>query len=335
MAGRGRFHGGQWRVQAARLALCMTMHRSSWATLDGCQCMKVCAYKQVDVFTSRRFFGNALAVILDADGLEGEQMQRVANWMNLSETAFVLAPTHAQASYRIRIFTPRSELPFAGHPSVGTAHALLETGMISAGPGLVQECAAGLLPLRVLGDGADRRIFVRAPRARLLAAESVPAQDVAVALATQLPVANQPRIVDNGTHWLVCDLGAAGAVRALDPDMRAVAALSARANVVGVTVFGRAHDADHALAVRAFCPGDGIPEDPVTGSANAAIGAYLLATGQLDGIGAEFRVSQGREIGRDGTIDVRVDVNSGDVEIGGQSVTCIDGTFLLPPERAG
>ena len=297
--------------------------------------MNACAFKQVDVFTSRRFFGNALAVILDADGLTAAQMQRIAAWANLSETAFVLAPTGPGASYRVRIFTPRSELDFAGHPSVGAAHALLEAGVISAQQALVQECAAGLLPLRVLGDGAERRIFVRAPRARSIAIE--PASIAAVARALGAPARGAaPCIIDLGIRWLIFDLGDEAGVRALSPDMAMVATLSNDLDIVGISVFGRTASAgDYALAVRAFSPGDGIPEDPVTGSANAAIGAYLLATAQLDAIGANYRASQGREVGRDGRIDVRVDAATGDVEIGGQSVTCVDGTMVMPLSESG
>jgi PhzF family phenazine biosynthesis protein len=276
------------------------------------------------------FLGNALGVILDAERLDAGDMQRIAAWMNLSETAFVLPPTQAGADYRVRIFTPRSELGFAGHPSVGTAHALLEAGRIAPKAQFIQECAAGLLPMRVLGDGAGRSIFVRAPRATERPHAAVTADRVGAALATQLSAGRRPRLLDLGLSWLICDLGDETAVRRLQPDMAAIAALCRQIGGVGISVFGRAPNADYALAVRAFCPADGIPEDPVTGSANAAIGAYLHASGGLDAIGSQYRVSQGRELGRDGYIDVRVDRASGDVEIGGQSVTCIDGIMNLP-----
>lgn len=290
------------------------------------------AYKQVDVFTSVPFFGNALGVILDAERLDAAQMQRIAAWMNLSETAFVLPPTQAGADYRVRIFTPRSELGFAGHPSVGTAHALLEAGRITPKERLIQECAAGLLPMRVLGDDAERSIFVRAPSATMRTHAAVTGATVGAALATQVSADRSPRLLDLGLTWLICDLGDEASVRGLKPDMEAVAALCMDVRAVGISVFGRAPNADYALAVRAFCPADGIPEDPVTGSANAAIGAYLQATGGLDAIGANYRVSQGREIGRDGYVDVRVDRATGDVEIGGQSITCIDGIMNLPSD---
>ena len=289
------------------------------------------AFKQVDVFTSRRLFGNPLAVVLDADGLDTAQMQRIAAWTNLSETAFVLRPTQAGASYRVRIFTPRTELPFAGHPSVGTAHALLEAGLIKPGAALIQECGAGLLPLHVDDDGARRRVFVRAPRAQIDPAQGRDGVD-RLTRALGAPVAERqaPQNVRNGPGWMICDLGSEAAVRSLKPDMAAIEALSAGAGITGVATFGRSSSDHYALAVRAFAPADGVPEDPVTGSANAAIGAYLLASGQIDAVGAAYRASQGREVGRDGFVDVRVDVATGEVDIGGESVTCIDGTIVLP-----
>jgi PhzF family phenazine biosynthesis protein len=288
--------------------------------------LRTSAFKQVDVFTSNPMYGNALAVIFDTEGLTTEDMQRIAAWTNLSETTFVLPPTQPTADYRVRIFTPRSELPFAGHPSVGTAHALIESERVAVKPHLVQECAAGLLPVEVIGDGFDQRIFVRAPRAAI----SAPARDVTAELTRALGVAPTaaPMLVNVGPDWLLCDLGSEDAVRGLKPDMTAIARLSDIA--IGVAVFGRSDNKDYALAVRAFAPADGVPEDPVTGSANAAIGAFLHANGGLKKIGAKYRASQGREVGRDGYVDVRVDETTGDVDIGGQTVTCVDGVLALP-----
>jgi PhzF family phenazine biosynthesis protein len=297
--------------------------------------MNCSAFKQVDVFTSERYKGNALAVILDAEGLAEADMQRIAAWTNLSETAFVLPPS-AAADYRVRIFTPRSELPFAGHPSVGTAHALLEAGSIAPSDHLIQECAAGLLPVRVVGEGAGRRVFVQAPRARLDPPGAAITAAVTRALSRAPDGPHPPRVANNGPNWLICDLGDEAAVRELRPDMTALERLSAETGSIGITVFGRrTGGSEYQLVVRAFAPADGVPEDPVTGSANAAIGAYLLATGQLDAIGASYRVSQGREIGRDGYVDVCVDAASGEVEIGGRSVTSIDGMLAFPVRSDG
>jgi len=296
--------------------------------------MNCSAFKQVDVFTSERFKGNALAVVLDAEGLADADMQRIAAWTNLSETAFVLPPSRG-ADYRVRIFTPRSELPLAGHPSVGTAHALLESGHIAPSDHLIQECAAGLLPVRVVGEGSERRVFVRAPRARLDPPAAAITAAVTRALSRPPAGAHPPRVANNGPDWLICDLGDEAAVRALRPDMTALERLSAETGSIGISVFGRAAGSEYQLVVRAFAPADGVPEDPVTGSANAAIGAYLLATDQIDAIGASYRVSQGREIGRDGYVDVCVDAASAEVEIGGRSITSIDGMLALPARGDG
>lgn len=285
-------------------------------------------FAQLDVFSDRALGGNPLGVIVDADGLDAAVMQRIAAWTNLSETSFLLPPTQAGADYRVRIFTPRSELPFAGHPSVGSAFVALQTGVVDARKTrLVQECEAGLLPVRVEGEGRARRIHVQAPPARLAAEDPTLAPAIAAALGAT-PVGAAPRNVCNGPWWIVADLGDEATVRALRPDHAAIAALSARLDAVGLCVFGRAHGGDAAMAVRAFCPGDGIPEDPVTGSANAAIAAWLAATGGLGSYGRRYRASQGREVGRDGIVEVMVD-DAGNVWIGGACAPVIEGTMRL------
>lgn len=281
------------------------------------------AFKQVDVFTGRAYFGNPVAVVLDAAGLNEIAMQRIANWTNLSETAFVLPPQLAAASYRVRIFTPRQELPFAGHPSVGTAHALIEAGLIDSASGeLVQECAAGLLPVRVQGEGAERQIFVRAPSAKLENIADRAAAILSTALGAAAMIDPAPRVVDNGPRWWVVDLGDAATVRGLTPDLAAIAHLTTVTDTVGVAVFGREPEASQAaIAVRCFCPADGIPEDPVTGSANACIAAFLAAADRLPGL--EYVASQGRELGRDGYVSLRIDGD--EVWLGGHCVTVING----------
>ncbi|HEU0152013.1 MAG TPA: PhzF family phenazine biosynthesis protein [Arenimonas sp.] len=285
-------------------------------------------FLQLDVFADRPGAGNPLAVVLDARDLDTEAMQAFANWTNLSETTFVLPPVEAGASYRVRIFTPRQELPFAGHPSIGTAHAVLEAGLAQPVDGqLVQECAAGLLPMTVSGTGAGRRIAVRAPRGRPRPLR-VPYENALSAALADLPRGElAPALVDNGPAWWVVELADAAAVRAMVPDLAAIAALTGLTGAVGLAVFGRTPAGhDHALAVRAFCPADGIPEDPVTGSANAAIAAWIHDSGALPAIGSRYRVSQGREIGRDGRIEVSVD-KDGEAWIGGQTQTVIRGTL--------
>jgi PhzF family phenazine biosynthesis protein len=285
-------------------------------------------FLQLDVFAARLCEGNPLAVLVGADALDGATMQRLARWTNLSETAFLLRPTQPGADYRVRIFTPRQELPFAGHPSVGSAYAAIEAGCVPAQPTLVQECAAGLLPVSVQGTGAMRRIHVQAPPARIAPAPAA----LPGLLEHALRLSRVPatvHCVDNGPHWLVCDLGQATAVRRLMPDLAAIAALCEAHAAVGVCVFGAEADGEAAMAVRAFCPADGIPEDPVTGSANAAIGALLHANGELARYGRSYVASQGREVGRDGYVEVGVDTATGAVTIGGHCVIGVRGKLTL------
>jgi len=285
-------------------------------------------FLQLDVFASRLLEGNPLAVVLGADALDAPTMQRIARWTNLSETTFLLRPAQAGADYRVRIFTPRRELPFAGHPSVGSAYAAIEAGCVPMQSSLVQECAAGLLPVAVQGEGATRTIHVQAPPARIGHADATLAAGLADALKVDLPVA-AVHPIDNGPVWLVCDLGQARAVRSLEPDLSAIAALCLARGAVGVSVFGAEDGGEVAMAVRAFCPADGIPEDPVTGSANAAIGALLHETGGLARYGRRYVASQGREVGRDGRVEVAVEAASGAVTIGGRCAIGVRGRFTL------
>ena len=280
----------------------------------------------IDVFTERAGAGNALAVVFDADGLDTAAMQRFANWINLSETTFVLTPSRAGADYRVRIFTPGRELPFAGHPSVGTAWALLRAGRLQARDGaLVQECAAGLLPMRVSGEGDATRVSVRAPRARLRAAEKREDAFLDAAVPSALRAApGTPWHSDNGPVWWLVELRDEAAVRLLVPDLPCIAEACIGTGAVGLAVFALASEPGVALAVRAFCPADGIPEDPVTGSANAAIGALLQHEGRIDSVGRRYRASQGRELGRDGIVEVETD-DDGDVWIGGACVAAVRG----------
>jgi PhzF family phenazine biosynthesis protein len=286
-------------------------------------------FLQLDVFANQLFDGNPLAVVVDGEGLDGEAMQRIARWTNLSETAFLLPPTETQADYRVRIFTPRQELPFAGHPSVGSAYVAIETGLVEPGKtNLIQQCAAGLLPVRVVGQGPSRIIHVQAPPARLHDISDAERALLAAALRTGL-AADQIMHVDNGPHWVLCNLREASLVRALQPDMGTIATWCTRHHSVGISVFGREHAGDAAMAVRAFCPADGIPEDPVTGSANAAIMAWLAARGDRDGYGLHYLASQGREVGRDGRVEVARDATTGAVTMGGACVIGVRGELQL------
>ncbi len=286
--------------------------------------MRTVRFKQVDVFTKRPFFGNPVAVILDAQGLADAEMARIAAWTNLSETTFVLPS--ARASYRLRIFTPRAELPFAGHPTIGSAHAVREAGLVAVDGPLVQECGAGLIPLTVGSDGA---ISARVPPPRLAPFPFAPA--LGELLGT--PVAD-PRVVDMGPRWVVADVGSIEALRGLTPDLHAMTELNRRTDTTGVTVYAIAGERGAAgVELRSFAPLHGIAEDPVCGSGNASVGAYLHATGGLarfpDG---RYLARQGAAVGRAGEIQVAVDAagaDSPEIRIGGAAVTVIEGTIRL------
>jgi len=269
-------------------------------------------FKQVDVFTDKPFFGNPVAVVIGADSLDPVQMQRIAAWTNLSETTFLLKPTQAGADYRLRIFTPRQELPFAGHPTVGSAHAALESGFAKATNGkLRQQCGAGLLDLTIEG----RQVYVRAPQPKLSPAAAPPFGN------------SRALRVDVGPVWIVVDLGDSSAVDELAPDMAAIGELSASLDATGVTVFGRTGKAETPIHVRSFAPAHGIPEDPVCGSGNISVAAFLRETGLLGQFGSAYTARQGMQVGRDGRVAVRVTPEA--IEIGGEAVTCVDGTIRV------
>ncbi len=292
-------------------------------------------YLQIDVFAARPGAGNPLGVVLDAQDLDDAAMQAFAAWTNLSETIFMLPPTQATAHYRVRIFTPRQELPFAGHPSVGAAWAALSGGLVRAdGDVLIQECAAGLLPVRIeTSTGADGEpvvgVHVRAPRAHRLAHSPSHESLIDAALAGLQRGRLAPALWSNGPPWWLVQLADGDAVRTMQPDLAAISALTRASGAVGLAVHGGADSADHHLVVRAFCPADNIPEDPVTGSANACIAAQLSQAGTLPGAGGHYVASQGRELGRDGIVQVQVDGN-GDVWIGGAVQPVIDGHVSWP-----
>lgn len=289
------------------------------------------AYKVVDAFSSRPFLGNPVAVVLDAEGLDTDAMQALARWTNLSETTFVLPPTAPGADYRLRIFTPRAELPFAGHPTLGTAHAMLEAGRATPRAGrLVQECGVGLVGLTVEGEGPARRLTLDLPPARVTPLPPAEAAALEALLGHPLDPRATPAIVDVGAVWAVAPLADDAAVLGLEPDLARSAAFERRHGLTGVTVFGpRGAEAgkDGAIEVRSFAPSSGIEEDPVCGSGNGAVAVFRRDAGLLPPGGA-YQATQGRRVGRDGQVAVRVDAG-GRVSLGGACVTCVDGTLAV------
>lgn len=291
--------------------------------------MAVLRYLQLDVFATRPGTGNPLGAVLDADPLCGDQMQALAAWLNLSETVFFLRPSAPGADYHIRIFTPTQELAFAGHPSVGAAWAAVTCGLASPRDGaLLQQCAAGLLPVRASGPADALHIQLASPPARRLA---TPADAAPAALLSQAAHGHRPELWDNGARWWLLLLRDAAAVRGFAPDMAALRDWSIATDATGVAVFADEAGASHARVVRAFCPADAasVPEDPVTGSANALIGAWLRQRDALPGQQGRYVASQGREVGRDGRVHVEVDAQ-GVVWIGGQVQPVIDGQVRWP-----
>lgn len=311
----------------------MTENRSNLATLR---------YLQVDVFAERAGGGNPLGVVFGADAWSDADMQRFAAWTNLVETTFVLAPANARASYRLRIFTPSKEIPFAGHPTIGSAHAALEIGRVHARDGeLIQECGAGLLPIRVEGEGTSRRLYVQAPAAHVLREGADEPLLRAVIGDVKLGVL-PPAFVEGGRRWWVAEFADEASLRAWKPDHAAILALARAGDSLGLCCFARAPmrgaksntavradtGNDYQVVVRAFPAGVGIVEDPASGAANGLIAAYIAQREPTGGLARGYRVSQGREMGHDATIDVRIDAQAGGnaaVWVGGRSHTIIDG----------
>ena len=284
--------------------------------------MKSRAFKQVDVFTAVPLLGNPVAVVLDGRGLTTEAMQRFANWTNLSETTFYLPATAPGADYELRIFTPLFELKFAGHPTLGSAHAILEAGLATPKDGrLVMQCKVGLVDIAVPADWRSAGLSFRLPAHEIWPA---PEPDALRAAMRSGPFKREPAVVNVGPHWVIVELESADQVSALAPDLPALAAYDRAQRTTGLTVFAEGGAAD--ITVRSFAPLDGIAEDPVCGSGNGAAAAFRLETGGTR-VGDSYRASQGREIGRDGHIAIRYG-NDG-IHVGGNCVTCIDGLVTL------
>ncbi len=311
-------------------------------------------FKQVDVFTDTAYLGNALAVVLDGDGLSDAAMQRFAHWTNLSETTFLLPPTDAAADYRVRIFTPGGELPFAGHPTLGSCHAWLEAGGQARTAGqVVQQCAVGLVTIQrelQLDPKRAERLAFAAPPLRRSQPEPALLAAVAVALGLQTQQILAAQLLDNGPVFLGLLLDSPETVLQLEPDHAALVKLNIKVGVAGIyaddsanapRLIGRINreaaafaksgapaqiaDETPLLEVRGFCAATGINEDPVTGSLNASLAQWLIGEGHLP---ERYLACQGVCVGRAGQVHIHRDAN-GQVWVGGQSVSCIDGNVTL------
>ena len=268
-------------------------------------------FRQVDVFTATPFGGNPVAVVLDSEGLSTGDMQRFANWTNLSETTFVLPPSRDQADYQVRIFTPSRELPFAGHPTLGTCHAWLEAGGKPALPEVfVQECGAGLIEIRQVPAGLA---FAAPPVIRSGPVEEEAARHIAEVLGISRAGITDLAWADNGPGWVAVLLPSAEAVLSLRPG-----AVDLDIGVVGCYPAG----SPEAIEVRAFFPDGGATvEDPVTGSLNASLAQWLLDTGRVS---VPYVASQGTALGRSGRVHIFREAD-GQIWVGGGTLTCVSG----------
>jgi PhzF family phenazine biosynthesis protein len=324
--------------------------------------MKQRAFKQIDVFTATAYHGNPLAVVLDGTGLDDAAMQRFAHWTNLSETTFLLPPTEAAADYRVRIFTPGSELPFAGHPTLGSCHAWLQSGgKPKRADFIVQQCQQGLVNIRreaanaAKGGAVDKLAFAAPPLVRSAPSPVVLAQ-VAAALGLKATQILATQTLNNGPLWLGLLLDNPETVLQLAPNHIELGRLQVKVGVAGIynnsaspaspTLIGRANREAKAfgttsaygaaptpdlalnlpdLEVRAFAACIGINEDPVTGSLNASLAQWLMFDGYMP---EHYSASQGVCLGRAGQVYLERD-SAGQVWVGGESVTCIDGNVTL------
>lgn len=310
--------------------------------------MKSRAFTQIDVFTDQAYLGNPVAVVLDSRGLSDEAMQQFARWTQLSETTFVLPVSEAAkaqgADYRVRIFTPGGELPFAGHPTLGTAHAWREAGGQAQHPDrIVQECGVGLVTLR--RDTLPEAWAFAAPPLQRTEPTPDELSRVCQALGLERTRVLRAQHLHNGPHWLGLLLDSPETVLALDPDHAALKQTGIKVGVAArytaaPTLIGRANREARAFAhnrpatvavpdadieVRAFAAAIGIPEDPVTGSLNASLAQWLMAEGVLP---SDYTATQGTSLGRNGRVNLTQDAR-GQVWVGGQSVTCITGQVTL------
>ncbi|VVN61737.1 Trans-2,3-dihydro-3-hydroxyanthranilate isomerase [Pseudomonas fluorescens] len=277
-------------------------------------------FKQLDVFSRVSLKGNPLAVVLGADSLSDQQMADFAKWTNLSETTFLLTPRDPRADYRVRIFTTLQELPFAGHPTLGSCHAWLTAGGVAKGEEIVQECEIGLVRIRRQGD---ELAFIAPPLLRSGAVEDDVLERVRLGLGLGLEPDRilRSQWVDNGAGWLVVMLADRDQVLALQPDYSQFMGLAV--GVIAPCDPAR-DDVDTQFEVRGFVAGDGAPEDPATGSLNAGVAQWLLAQGLAP---ERYVVSQGTAMGRAGRISV--ERQGEEIWIGGAVAVCIEGRLQL------
>ncbi|GAA5556734.1 putative isomerase YddE [Acinetobacter schindleri] len=284
-------------------------------------------FKQVDVFTSKPFKGNPVAVVMDASELTTEQMQTIANWTNLSETTFVLPATDEKADYRVRIFTPNHELPFAGHPTIGTAYALIESGIISAkGNKIIQECGAGLISLSLQETLEGLSISFELPEPVITPLNTIQIDHLEKILGCPIDRQLTPTLVDVGARWIVAHTSDAQTVLSTKPKFSELAIHDTEMKVTGICIYGEW--SENRIEVRSFAPSCGVNEDPVCGSGNGSVAAFIrYHTIQSTTSDSIIRSSQGQALGRQGSINLTI--SDSKILVGGNAITCIEGTIKL------
>jgi PhzF family phenazine biosynthesis protein len=291
-------------------------------------------FLQVDAFTNRPLYGNPAAVVFDADEISAETMQKIAREMNLSETVFILKPTTPNADYRVRIFTPASELPFAGHPTVAAAHSVLGRYPDKANATLLrQECGIGIVPIEVISSASGKllRMTQLAPSYR---GADLSRETVAKMLGCrEIDLANSPfEVVSTGVPWLIVELSQFAAMLALAPDHGLIARECKALRAVGLTVFvEKGDDSAARIRVRTFSPGEGIPEDPVCGSGNGSVAAFVARHKHPGEKSGSYVAEQGIEIGRDGLVHASWEQHDKTlrIRIGGEAVIAASGQLHL------
>lgn len=276
----------------------------------------------IDVFSSAPFLGNPVAVVLDAEGLSALEMQQIARWTNLSETTFVLPPTLEGADYRLRIFTPRSELPFAGHPTLGSAHAIVSVGRASGHGRLIQECGAGCVVVIPSQEHGVPKYRLRLPEAVTRDVSTANLDKLVEVLGDEIDRLREPRVIDVGPKWLVAKMLSTDRLLALTPALDAMRSLEESLGITGVTLYA---ESSAGVEVRSFAPSQGVDEDPVCGSGNGAVAIFRRLSGELK-LGEQYTASQGQCVGRRGQVEIQVGLE-GDVWVGGACVTTLSGSL--------
>ncbi|KAK6460702.1 hypothetical protein DFJ63DRAFT_289805 [Scheffersomyces coipomensis] len=293
-------------------------------------------FKQVDVFTNVKFKGNPLAVFFDATHLSNEDMKAISNWTNLSETTFVLPPTKPEADYKVRIFTTQSELPFAGHPTLGTCFSLLEAGKIQPNSEnkIYPECGAGIVEISVENfttkdDLSQVYLSFKLPYYKSSSISDEQLVEVAESLNLKVDdIITKPILIDDGPKWLTFQLKSGQSVLDLNPSYDVISDLSIKYDWAGYGIYGKYEDG--SLELRNLAPVEGVKEDPACGSGAGAVGAYIGSVLKEHKLKSKISIKQGAKLSRDAKLSVTIDVDDkGEVVVyvGGQVVTCINGSY--------